>query len=152
MALETLRKLGAITTPSSIAPAVSHRLSGAIWEKKGKRLYFLQRWPSARAMKQVRQRVKDLTQRRRCHEDLRDVVAQLNPVLRGWGEYFRTGNADAKFNQLDSYVWQRLRSLRITRAGSKLRAGQFRRWTRNYFLQGFELHRLLGTVRYPEAA
>jgi RNA-directed DNA polymerase len=128
------------------------RLSGAIWEKKGKRLYFLQRWPSARAMRQVRQRVRDLTPRRRCHEDLHDVIAQLNPVLRGWGEYFRTGNADAKFRQLDSYVWQRLKSLRIKRADSKLRAGQLRRWTRDYFIQGFGLHRLLGTVRYPEAA
>jgi group II intron reverse transcriptase/maturase len=128
------------------------RLSGAIWEKKGKRLYFLQRWPSARAMKQVRQRVRHLTPRRRCHEDLRDVIAQLNPVLRGWGEYFRTGNAYARFNQLDSYVWQRLKALRVKRAGSKLRAGQAEHWTRDYFIDGLGLYRLRRTVRYPEAA
>ena len=128
------------------------RLSGAIWEKKRRRLYFLQRWPSARAMKRIRQRVKELTPRSRCHADLRDVIAQLNPVLRGWGGYFRTGNADAKFNQLDSYVYRRLRALRVKRAGSKLRAGQAERWTRDYFVQGLGLHRLLGTVRYPEAA
>jgi group II intron reverse transcriptase/maturase len=128
------------------------RMSGGIWEKKRRRLYFLQRWPSARAMKRIRQRVKDLTPRSRCHADLRDVIAQLNPVLRGWGGYFRTGNADAKFNQLDSYVYQRLRDLRVKRAGSKLRAGQAKRWTRDYFVEGLGLHRLLGTVRYPEAA
>ena len=29
----------------------------------------------------------------RCHADLRAVIAELNPVLRGWGQYFRTGNA-----------------------------------------------------------
>jgi RNA-directed DNA polymerase len=128
------------------------RMSGAIWEKKGKRLYFLQRWPSERAMARVRQRVRELTPRSRCHADLRDVVAQLNPVLRGWGEYFRTGNADAKFNQIDGYVWQRLKALRVKRAGSQLHAGQAGRWTRDYFVEGFGLHRLLGTVRYPEAA
>src|SRR5262249_25822784 len=36
------------------------RLSGAIWERERKRLYFLHRWPSQRAMKRVRQRVKEL--------------------------------------------------------------------------------------------
>ena len=80
------------------------RLSGKLWEKKRKRLYFLQRWPSQRSMKRVRQRVKELTPRSRCHADLRDVIADLNPVLRGWGNYFRTGNAAQRFNQLDSYV------------------------------------------------
>jgi RNA-directed DNA polymerase len=128
------------------------RLSGIIWEKARRRVYFLQRWPSARAMKRIRQRVKDLTPRSRCHADLREMIAQLNPVLRGWGGYFKTGNADVKFNQLDSYVYQRLRALRVKRAGSKLHAGQGERWTRDYFVKGFGLHRLRGTVRYPEAA
>jgi group II intron reverse transcriptase/maturase len=128
------------------------RMSGPIWEKERRRVYFLQRWPSVRAMKRVRQRVKELTPRSRCHVDLCDVIAQLNPVLRGWGGYFRTGNAAAKFNQLDSYVWKRLRTLRVKRAGSKLRAGQAERWTREYFVEGLGLHRLRGTVCYPEAA
>ena len=128
------------------------RMSGPIWEREGRRVYFLQRWPSARAMKRVRQRVKGLTPRSRCHADLRAVVAQLNPVLRGWGTYFRTGNADVKFNQLDGYVWRRLMSLRVKRAGSKLRAGLVEKWTSDYFVNGFGLHRLRGTIRYPEAA
>ncbi len=103
-------------------------------------------------MKRVRQRVKELTPRSRCHVDLRDVIAQLNPVLRGWGGYFKTGNAAAKFNQLDSYVYRRLRSLRVKRAGRSLRADQVKKWTRDYFVKGFGLHRLRGTVCYPEAA
>ena len=37
------------------------------------------------------------------------VIAELNPVLRGWGNYFRTGNAAEKFNQVDDYVWRRLK-------------------------------------------
>jgi len=128
------------------------RLSGPLWERAGRRLYFLQREPSQRAMKRIRQRVKELTPPRRCHEDLRSVIRDLNPVLRGWGNYFRTGNAAAKFNDVDTYVWGRLRDLRIKRAGRHLRAGQVDRWTRDYFVQGFGLHRLRGTVQYPEAA
>jgi RNA-directed DNA polymerase len=126
------------------------RLSGTIWERERKRLYFLHRWPSQRAMKQIRQRVKQLTPRGRCHADIREVIGQLNPVLRGWGNYFRTGNANVRFNQLDTYVERRLRRLLVQRKGRHLRAGESRKWTREYF-EHFGLHRLRGTVRYPEA-
>jgi len=126
------------------------RLSGTIWEREGKRLYFLHRWPAQRAMQRIRQRVKDLTPRRRCHEDIRDVIAELNPVLKGWGQYFRTGNAAPRFGQLDDYVWRRLRALRIKRKERNLRPGEAARWTSDYF-HNLGLHRLRGTVRYPEA-
>ena len=32
------------------------------------------------------------------------MIASLNPVLRGWCNYFRTGNAAIKFGQVDAYV------------------------------------------------
>ena len=124
------------------------RMSGLLWERKGQKLYFLQRWPSQRSMQRIRQRVKELTPRGRCHADLRDVVADLNPVLRGWGNYFRTGNAAKRFNQLDRYVWRRLCSLRVKRRGRNLKPGEAARWTREYFWN-LGLHRLRGTVQYP---
>ncbi len=126
------------------------RLSGAILEREGKRYYFLHRQPSPRAMKRIRQKVRDKTPRGRCHADLREVIADLNPVLRGWGAYFATGNAARSFNQIDSYVYERLRSLRIKRAGRQLVPGAVEKWDRDYFV-GLGLHRLRGTVRYPEA-
>jgi group II intron reverse transcriptase/maturase len=124
------------------------RLSGILLERTGRRLYFLQRWPSRRSMKRIRQRVKELTPRSRCHEYLRRVIAELNPVLRGWGQYFRTGNASRCFNQIDSYVYRRLKTLRVKRKGRHLRAGEADRWTRESFEQ-LGLHRLRGTIRYP---
>ncbi len=127
------------------------RMSGPIWERDRQRLYFLHRWPSQRSMQRIRQRVKEMTPRGRCHADVRDVIDDLNPVLRGWGNYFRTGNAAQRFNQLDSYVWRRLRALRVKRKGRNLRAGELTGWSRDYF-HGLGLHRLRGTVRYPEAA
>ena len=126
------------------------RLSGPILEK-GRRLYFLQRWPSQRSMKRIRQRVKDMTPRGRCHQDLRLVIADLNPVLRGWANYFRTGNAAKRLNQVDSYVWRRLRSLRYKRSARNLRPGQSSAWSREFFYN-LGLIRLRGTVQYPEAA
>jgi group II intron reverse transcriptase/maturase len=127
------------------------RMSGPIWERERRRVYFLHRWPSVRAMKRIRQRVKELTPRGRCHEDSKSIIEDLNPVVRGWGGYFRTGNAARKFNQVDEYIWRRLRNLRIMRKGRNLRAGEAEGWTRDYFHQ-LGMHRLRGTVRYPEAA
>jgi group II intron reverse transcriptase/maturase len=126
------------------------RLSGKLLEQQGKRLYFLHRWPSQRSMKRIRQRVRELTPRRRCHEDLRVLIRRLNPVLRGWANYFRTGNAAKRFVQLDTYVWRRLRRLLRERKGRNLRAGEASRWTRDFF-HGLGLVRLRGTVQYPEA-
>jgi group II intron reverse transcriptase/maturase len=124
------------------------RMSGKLWEQERRRLYYLQRWPSARSMQRIRQRVKELTPRSRCHADIREVIVHLNPVLRGWGAYFRTGNAAKRFNQLDDYVWRRLLALRVKRKGRHLRPGEAVRWTREYFWN-LGLHRLRGTVRYP---
>jgi hypothetical protein len=127
------------------------RLSGPIWEKQKKRLYFLQRWPSQRSMTRIKQRLKGLTTRSRCHEDPRDVIAVLNPVLRGWGQYFCTGNPSDQFRDVDRYVSWRLKRMRIQRKGRHLKPGEARRWTESYF-NGLGLHRLRGTIRYPEAA
>ena len=126
------------------------RMSGPIWERTRQRVYYLHRWPSARAMARVRARVRALTPRSRCHEDLRRVIADVNPVLRGWAQYFRTGNAATKFLQIDRYVTDRLHALRRARAGSRgrLRYGADRRT----FFETLGLLRLRGTIQYPGVA
>jgi len=125
------------------------RMSGKLWEQKRKRLYYLQREPSVRSMKRVRARVREFTDRRwNGVKDVRVLIRNLNPVLRGWGNYFRTGNAARRFNQVDSYVWRRLKGFLVKRKGRALRAGEAKDWTRDFFVS-LGLHRLRGTVRYP---
>lgn len=125
------------------------RMSGRLWVAKRKRVYYLQREPSVRSMKRVRARVNELTDRRwNGVKDARVLIRKLNPVLRGWGNYFRTGNAARRFNQVDSYVWWRLKRFQIKRKGRNLRAGEASHWTREFF-ESLGLHRLRGTVKYP---
>jgi RNA-directed DNA polymerase len=128
------------------------RVSGRMLER-GIRRYYLHRWPSQRAMKRIRAKVRALTDRRRRAgiKDIREVIADLNPVLRGWGNYFRTGNAADKFRQIDRHVAWRLKRLLIKRKGRNLRAGEASRWTEDW-LVGLGLHRLRGTIRYPGTA
>jgi RNA-directed DNA polymerase len=125
------------------------RFSGRIWEQQRKRLYFLQRWPSRRSRQRVRARVRELTPRSRCHADIRTVIVDVNRVLRGWGNYFHTGNAAVQFASLDGFVVRRLAALRRKRKGRHLRPGEPRCWTREYF-ERLGLYRLRGTIAYPE--
>ena len=128
------------------------RVSGRLLER-GIRRYYLHRWPSQRAMKRIRARVRVLTDRRRRAgmRDIREVIADLNPILRGWGNYFRSGNATDKFIQIDRHVAWRLKRLLIKRHGRNLRPRQADQWTRQWFVE-LGLHQLMGTIRYPGAA
>lgn len=127
------------------------RVSGKLLEQ-GKRKYYLHRWPSTRSMKRIRQKVKARTGSNRGGvKDIKVVIDDLNPVLRGWGNYFKTGNAADKFTQIDAYVWRRLTHLLIRKRGRNLKPGMVDKWTNDWFKeQG--LHRLRGTIRYPGAA
>jgi group II intron reverse transcriptase/maturase len=125
------------------------RMSGPLWERERRQVFFLQRWPSTKKVKQIKQRVHELTAKHRSGvKDVRVLIRDLNPVLRGWGNHFGTGNAATKFVQVDDYVVDRLRNFMVRRRGRNLRPGESRAWTREYF-EALGLYRLRGTVRYP---
>ncbi|MBM3794958.1 MAG: hypothetical protein FJW31_13015 [Acidobacteria bacterium] len=58
-------------------------------------------------------------------------MGELNPVLSGWGNYFRTGNADREFNQMDGFVSRRSTRWWYRRRGQ--RPGRKIKWTRQGF-------------------
>jgi group II intron reverse transcriptase/maturase len=117
--------------------------------QRNPRWHFVQRWPCAKATKKLRGRVRELTDKRQSGKDVKQVIAELNPVLRGWGNYFRTGNADREFNKMDGFVVRRLRRWQHRRCGQ--RAAKRAPWTGDQ-LYGMGLHRLMGTVKYPAQA
>jgi group II intron reverse transcriptase/maturase len=126
------------------------RMNGRMKEQ-GKKRYFLNRWPSVRSMKRVRQKVKELTgSDRNGVKDVRVLIDDLNPVLRGWGNYFRTGNSAMKFNLVDEHVEKRLRHFLIRRHRRNMRPGQATRWTGDW-LKTVGLYQLRGTICYPGA-
>jgi RNA-directed DNA polymerase len=56
----------------------------------------------------LRDKIRAATDRRQVGRPVSAVVADLNPVLRGWAAYFRNGNSAGKFSTIDSYVHERL--------------------------------------------
>lgn len=69
---------------------------------------FLARWPSDKAMQHARDRLRQLTQRRRVGLPDEAIVRDLNRFLRGWAEYFRYGNSAARFDKIRGYALMRL--------------------------------------------
>jgi RNA-directed DNA polymerase len=67
-----------------------------------------QRWPSVKAMKVIRSKVKTVTNRNMIWQSVPGVVVSLNPILRGWWQYFRWGSSGRKAAQLRYYVHERL--------------------------------------------
>lgn len=71
--------------------------------------YYTQNWPSNKSMNIIKTKIKDfLGQRAILLWDMIDVINELNPILRGWMNYFKFGNSTRKFTQVDNYVRERL--------------------------------------------
>ena len=121
-----------------------HRM---VKSRKVRGRYYLNKWPSPRAMASIRSKVRDLTRPRQVSRSFEAVVKELNPVLRGWGAYFCQGNSSKKFGAVDSYVHERMAKL----ASRKYGLSGFH-WTDRFtwkWLGDLGIYRLTGTVRYP---
>jgi RNA-directed DNA polymerase len=103
---------------------------------------FCYRWPSTKAMQSVRQKVRDAV----GYDDLYslgDKIRALNPVLRGWGQYFRVGNAHRHFKKVDSYVHTKL--VNFVRRKHKRRGKGYREFPPSFFKRA-GLYQLHGTI------
>ncbi|MEU9191485.1 group II intron reverse transcriptase/maturase [Streptomyces sp. NPDC048484] len=117
------------------------------WKWRGR--FYLQRWPSARALGVLREKIRAATSRSRTERPVTAVVADLNPVLRGWAGYFRNGHSGQKFAATDSYVHERLAIFASRKHG--LRG---RNWATRYtheWTARLGVFRLGGNVRWVAA-
>ena len=125
-----------------------HRMRES-WRHRGH--WYLHKWPSTRAMKAIRLKVKEaLAPRYVLPQSLEQRIRAMNPVLRGWGQYFRVGTSARHFAKVDRYVYYRFalfdqaKHQRHNLGWSGPRLPQL--------LDAAGLHRLSGTVRYSAVA
>jgi hypothetical protein len=119
-----------------------HRMRES-WRQPG--LWYLQKWPSRRAMASIRGKIRDRTDRRYARLPLEYAVENVNHVVRGWGNYFSYGNSGQKFAQIDSYVNERLAILASAKHGL-----QGRNWVDRFnyeWVNQLGVYRLTGTVK-----
>ena len=75
---------------------------------RSRHLTFLARWPSRQATQRARDRIRDLTHRRRLLVAVEEIVQDVNRFLRGWAGYFRYGNSARHFLRMMTYATDRL--------------------------------------------
>jgi hypothetical protein len=46
---------------------------------------------------------------RRYYLSLQEIIREINPILRGWRNFFKVGNNERHFYRLDRFVMNRLR-------------------------------------------
>ena len=77
-------------------------------DPRHRHIAFLARWPSLKAMRHARDRVRELTARDRLRWPVEQVVGNLNRFLRGWAGYFRYGNSTVQFDTITRHADTRL--------------------------------------------
>jgi RNA-directed DNA polymerase len=82
--------------------------------KRGTSKYYVYTKPSKKAIQSIKDKVKVKTYRSTRHQDLGELLADVNSSLAGWASYFRHGVSKATFSAIDSFTWGRL--MRWTRA------------------------------------
>ncbi|MFC5470727.1 group II intron reverse transcriptase/maturase [Cohnella suwonensis] len=78
--------------------------------KGNKTVSILRSYPSKKAMKSMRQKVKEATEpRNRLYWTMNKMVEELNPKIRGWKTYYGLDSfADTFLNKIDWYIRKRL--------------------------------------------
>lgn len=75
--------------------------------KRGTAKQFVYTYPSKKALASIVDRTRALT-RTGTNPSLEALLHRLNPMLRGWTNYFRYGVSKATFNYLRAFVWRRV--------------------------------------------
>lgn len=65
--------------------------------------------PKDQSIDSFKDKVRHIT-RRQQPRTLKMVIDRLNPVIRGWGNYFRYSNVKTRYKALDEWIRMRLRS------------------------------------------
>ena len=91
------------------------------------------RWPRKKSVKKLRDAIRPHTRRANGHS-LATTIARINPILRGWFEYFKHSH-QTTFPGIDSWVRMRLRSILRKRAHGRGRGrgSDHQRWPNAFF-------------------
>ena len=109
--------------------------------------YGNRRWPRRKAVYAFKDKIRKAT-RRQQPKNVARIIQEINPLIRGWGNYFKHGNSKSCFERLDSWTRMRLRSFIEKK---KWPAGMNWKYPTDHFI-GLGLARLLPMCVVTSAA
>ena len=75
---------------------------------RGRPWTYLNVFPSAKALKRARAKVREMTDKRQCFTPVPELIARINRHLRGWANYYAYGYPRKAFRAMNRHVRQRL--------------------------------------------
>jgi hypothetical protein len=97
--------------------------------------------PRAKSVRRFRDQIRSLT-RRKAPVTLRETIDAINPIIRGWGNYFKKANVRVLFRQLDGWIERRLWSF----LAKRWRNSKWRTHPSSRLINEYELVRLIHLV------
>jgi RNA-directed DNA polymerase len=82
--------------------------------RSGAKAGSLYAYPREKSVQHFKDQVRKLT-RRKAPVNTQELITQINPVIRGWGNYYCKAHVRKLFNRLDRWIVQRLWSHRYKR-------------------------------------
>lgn len=82
--------------------------------RTGRRQGDLYAYPKQKSIEHFKDQIRQRT-RRKAPVSIRELIAELNPVIRGWGQYFCKAHIRKLFAQLDRWILRRIWSQRFQR-------------------------------------
>ncbi|MCK5920576.1 MAG: group II intron reverse transcriptase/maturase [Methylococcales bacterium] len=107
--------------------------------------------PSKRSVQRLKDRVKRLTDRRRCPVPLDDIMEELNTSLRGWTGYFHYRNSSKIFRNVKMQVEERLRTHLRRRHKLQSRGSAYIRFPNHKLYKRYGLYKLPTTAGWKKA-
>jgi RNA-directed DNA polymerase len=118
---------------------------GFEFRKPPRRLLYM--WPRKKACQHIRDRVREVVRSFPSSVSISEVIRKLNPVLNGWCTYFRVGNSNRIFHQVDWAVlselqlWLRRKHQRSWRSARKC-------WNYQFLYKRCRLYQMVGRVSH----
>jgi len=70
--------------------------------------WYINNWPSRRAMQTIRERIRDITDRRFVGLPVNEIVERVNAAMMNWARYYRHGSSSKQFVAIRGYAHERL--------------------------------------------
>ncbi len=107
------------------------------------------RTPQLRKRTRLLRKLREIFQRSRSRPSA-EVVGQINPILRGWVNYFAPGHSSVCFSFIRNWVEQKVRR-HLARARQRRGFG-WKRWSRRWLYEELELFDEYKVKRYKPAS
>ena len=118
---------------------------GFEFRKPPRRMLYM--WPRKKACQHIRDRVREVVRSFPSSATIGEVIRKLHPILNGWCTYFRVGNSNRIFHQIDWAVQSELQLWLRRKHQCSWRSAR-KHWNYQFLYKRCRLYQMVGRVSH----